>query len=567
MSSSQSTQHSKSIYEGSFLNGKKHGQGKLLIQDRLVYEGEFQNNMFHGQGTIKFANQHTYTGQWVNNCYEGIGTYTFCDKRVIIGTFKAGKCVFAHRYEFCLTPMIYYIGETNHFEVTGYGKLCLQEDVVLEGWFEHNKPVGIHCMTLHDKTQIVGTFTSISSSLGDSVLKTDEYTYYGPTYQGSAHGVGKMIFHKSKIIYEGEFTNNSLSGKGKITYPTQHVYEGEIVKYKRHGYGILRSTNPDDEFYFEGHFKFDKEDGFSTCEHDGIVHTGEFKQGKKEGIHHIKRVIHGEEHLIEATFQNDEIICAKHTIPSKKYTYVGEFVNLHKHGFGKERVENEYEYEGYFQKGKRHGHGKYTSLINKFMYEGEWKDNKMNGHGHCVSKDGHCIITGTWQQGVLDGKCTKYFPKTNVTMKLKYHNKVQIPYGVVYKPREFLYMGQLQEHSIHGLGSLFKFNHNSQDTCVVFIGRMNMGRMEGNSLMFLNEHTYLAQRSDDCITAYPITQYLNEHSTNGVVVPSSQTRSPLFACKQLLSSRASTRRNRRRNIRFIEHIIDKHQAQSSKKKS
>mmetsp|Transcript_9793 Transcript_9793/g.17383 ORF Transcript_9793/g.17383 Transcript_9793/m.17383 type:complete len:198 (-) Transcript_9793:1665-2258(-) len=38
-------------------------------------------------------------------------------------------------------------------------------------------------------------------------------------------------------------------------------------------------------------------------------------------------------------------------------------------------------YEGEYQKGKKHGSGKYRSHASRNVYEGEWEDDKMHGRG------------------------------------------------------------------------------------------------------------------------------------------------------------------------------------------
>ena len=39
------------IFEGSFLNGKKHGFGREMWSDRYVYIGDWKDGKWHGQGT------------------------------------------------------------------------------------------------------------------------------------------------------------------------------------------------------------------------------------------------------------------------------------------------------------------------------------------------------------------------------------------------------------------------------------------------------------------------------------------------------------------------------------
>ena len=39
-------------YEGTTLNGKKHGKGKLIFEDGAYYEGDFSEDKMNGQGVL-----------------------------------------------------------------------------------------------------------------------------------------------------------------------------------------------------------------------------------------------------------------------------------------------------------------------------------------------------------------------------------------------------------------------------------------------------------------------------------------------------------------------------------
>ena len=38
------------VYEGDFIDGKKHGKGTLKFRDGSIYTGEFQNDSINGMG-------------------------------------------------------------------------------------------------------------------------------------------------------------------------------------------------------------------------------------------------------------------------------------------------------------------------------------------------------------------------------------------------------------------------------------------------------------------------------------------------------------------------------------
>ena len=51
-------------YEGEFVQGLKHGKGKLFFPNGSIYEGEFKANYQDGYGVYYFAKGKVYTGNW-----------------------------------------------------------------------------------------------------------------------------------------------------------------------------------------------------------------------------------------------------------------------------------------------------------------------------------------------------------------------------------------------------------------------------------------------------------------------------------------------------------------------
>ncbi|KAI8517203.1 Alsin [Branchiostoma belcheri] len=74
-------------YEGEWVKGKKHGHGKLLMNDGTYYEGEFFHGEIDGHGFRKFANGNTYSGQFS----KGHGVLTDTDGAVYEGSFHKNK--------------------------------------------------------------------------------------------------------------------------------------------------------------------------------------------------------------------------------------------------------------------------------------------------------------------------------------------------------------------------------------------------------------------------------------------------------------------------------------------
>lgn len=66
-------------YEGSYANGKKHGEGTFYYPDGSKYTGYWINDEKQGQGTYFYTNGDTYEGEWNQNMRHGQGTYTYAE--------------------------------------------------------------------------------------------------------------------------------------------------------------------------------------------------------------------------------------------------------------------------------------------------------------------------------------------------------------------------------------------------------------------------------------------------------------------------------------------------------
>lgn len=101
------------IYEGEWLNGKKHGQGRLSFGsdgfyegsfaegeisgkgrqelNGWSYEGEFLQGQKHGEGTLIRADGGSYTGGWAEGKYSGHGALTLPSGETYVGGFQMHK--------------------------------------------------------------------------------------------------------------------------------------------------------------------------------------------------------------------------------------------------------------------------------------------------------------------------------------------------------------------------------------------------------------------------------------------------------------------------------------------
>lgn len=64
--------NSINLYEGTFVHGKKEGEGKMVYKDGTIYTGQFKNNQIEGRGTYE-TKAHKWTGVWKEGYLEGQG--------------------------------------------------------------------------------------------------------------------------------------------------------------------------------------------------------------------------------------------------------------------------------------------------------------------------------------------------------------------------------------------------------------------------------------------------------------------------------------------------------------
>eukprot|EP00927_Polykrikos_kofoidii_P026662 TRINITY_DN2370_c0_g1_i1.p1 TRINITY_DN2370_c0_g1~~TRINITY_DN2370_c0_g1_i1.p1 ORF type:complete len:587 (-),score=72.97 TRINITY_DN2370_c0_g1_i1:61-1821(-) len=68
-----------SSYQGTFVHGYRHGQGKIKFPDGTTYEGEMFRDDMHGAGRYVFHDEAVYVGNWLHGKMHGAGTVLWRD--------------------------------------------------------------------------------------------------------------------------------------------------------------------------------------------------------------------------------------------------------------------------------------------------------------------------------------------------------------------------------------------------------------------------------------------------------------------------------------------------------
>jgi len=81
----------KSVYEGEWSNGKKHGKGKQIWIDGSIYEGYWFENQANGFGRLIHNDGDVYEGEWQNDKAWGHGRYLHMDGAEYNGEWQDDK--------------------------------------------------------------------------------------------------------------------------------------------------------------------------------------------------------------------------------------------------------------------------------------------------------------------------------------------------------------------------------------------------------------------------------------------------------------------------------------------
>ena len=82
---------SDGVYEGDYVNGYRHGKGKMILNNGIVYEGDFVEDKCQGKGKLVLANGASYEGDFVNDYFNGKGKLVYENGDVYEGDYFEDK--------------------------------------------------------------------------------------------------------------------------------------------------------------------------------------------------------------------------------------------------------------------------------------------------------------------------------------------------------------------------------------------------------------------------------------------------------------------------------------------
>ena len=160
---------------------------------------------------------------------------------------------------------------------------------------------------------------------------------------------GKLTF-PSGVVYEGELMQKYPNGKGKMIWPDGATFEGQF----------LNGCRVNGQFHYP----------------NGVIYKGDFQKNMRQGT---AKEVYPNGDMFVGEFLNDERKKGIYTFADGR-AYEGEFENGCSEGRGKQTWPDGTLYIGEWHKDQRHGKGTMT-WPDGTIYDGDWKNDKRDGTG------------------------------------------------------------------------------------------------------------------------------------------------------------------------------------------
>ena len=329
-------------FEGSIVNNKPDGNGKLTYSNGNYFEGFWKGGKLHGEGTFFWSDGRIYKGLFNNGIPKGRGTYFNLD-----GSKKSGKWE-ENRQNFLWENKPFDFGELGKKKK---GVLSYRKENARWGWFDYGDE--------GKDGKYIGEIDNLKPN------GYGEFTY----------GIGKWEGDK----YEGMWKNGAFNGQGSLIRKNGEIFIGEwknnnlwnISKYSKFG-KILRKYVNGIEIPIKN--KISKKKKHTYKKEKGIL----FLYTPRSRWEGMGKKWH---------FSGDE---------KKHGKYEGEIINGLPNGQGIYSWFNVNKYIGEFKNGMFHGKGTYYSLPSKIKIIGVFRKDK---EWNAIQKDSKGNIIGKFVNG------------------------------------------------------------------------------------------------------------------------------------------------------------------------
>jgi S1-C subfamily serine protease/antitoxin component YwqK of YwqJK toxin-antitoxin module len=231
----------ESTYEGELKNGIREGKGKFRHKDGTVSDGVFVEGQMTGKGTETMENGEKYTGDFINYRRHGYGIYEFPNGAIFEGFFVSDKM---------------YTGKYTNFDgkITYIQEFSLVEKIT-EKSTSYRPEIGVRLTEYFDenwkrckqsKASYYRLITYESDNKPKGIIKdffisgelqsefTAVYLDYHDEGKNFHEGEATWYFKNGKIEQKRFYYNNKINGKNTFYYDN-----GQVKEEGNYGHGVL----------------------------------------------------------------------------------------------------------------------------------------------------------------------------------------------------------------------------------------------------------------------------------------------------------------------------------------
>jgi lysozyme len=231
-------------YTGSWVAGKKQGNGILIWMNGDRYVGEFRGNMRYGRGQMYKKGGARFDGQWVHDSIQGYGVLHRPNGDLVMGTWQgaaldSGRIVFTNHdvYEG-------YIDST--YNADGQGRCTYANGTIYEGYWRKGIRNGFGIWIGSDGTVRVGQWVD-GHYIGEKVQHSKKRVY-GIDLSRHQHKAGAGIrWNRLQIVRLG--SHHDVSADAALPLPVSFViikategkgmanrfFRSDYLQARRHG--------------------------------------------------------------------------------------------------------------------------------------------------------------------------------------------------------------------------------------------------------------------------------------------------------------------------------------------
>jgi len=169
-------------YDGTWEDGKPHGDGTYTYANGNRYTGEFSTGEPHGTGVAVNSNGDTYDGQWVHSMRQGHGTEAYTSGHKYDGEWMASKR--CGHGTMCYADRSQYVGEWLDNLMHGRGMHSIPGGTTYEGEWKSSREHGFGIQTTADGTTWEGPWKG-GERAGQFIVTLPNGTSYHSVWNGS----------------------------------------------------------------------------------------------------------------------------------------------------------------------------------------------------------------------------------------------------------------------------------------------------------------------------------------------------------------------------------------------